>query len=153
MPARRRRFEPINDLKRWIPFAAWLGFVGVVIACADTGRMRGFLGWVNSLPFGDKAGHFVLIGTMAHLLNYALRFKVLPIGRLGPQLGGLLVLAVITVEEFSQIWIPGRTFDVGDLVANTLGVALAELTARRILGGHARSLESDSTGSPGTGRK
>ncbi len=153
MPARLRRFEPINDLKRWIPFAGWLGFVGVVIACADTGRMRGFLGWVNSLPLGDKAGHFVLIGTMAHLLNYALRFKVLPVGRFGPQLGGLLVLSVITLEEFSQIWIPGRTFDVGDLVANAVGVALAELAARRILGGHARSLESDAIGSPRNGRK
>ncbi len=93
--------------------------------------MRGFLGWVNSLPFGDKAGHFVLIGTMAHLLNFALRFKVLSVGRLGSQLGGLLVLTVITGEEFSQIWIPGRTFDLGDLVANSLGVAVAELVARR----------------------
>ena len=127
--------------------------MGVVIACADTGRMRGFLGWVNSLPFGDKAGHFVLIGTMAHLLNYALRFKVLSVGRMAPQLGGLLVLAVITVEECSQIWIPGRTFDVGDLVANSLGVALGELAARRILGSHPRGLGSGSTGSLGTGRK
>lgn len=123
-------------MKRWIPFVGWLGFVGVVIACADTGRMRGFLDWANSLPLGDKAGHFVLIGTMAHLLNYALRFKVRSVGRMAPQLGGLLVLAVITVEECSQIWIPGRTFDAGDLVANSLGVALAELVARRILGGH-----------------
>ena len=115
--------------------------------------MRRFLGWVNSLPFGDKAGHFVLIGTMAYLLNYALRFKVLSVGRLAPQLGGLLVLTVITLEEFSQIWIPGRTFDVGDLVANSLGVAVAELAARRILGCPARGLGSGSTGSVGSGRK
>jgi polysaccharide biosynthesis protein VpsQ len=119
-------------LKRWIPFVAWLAFVGGVIVCADTGRMRGFLGWVNSLPLGDKAGHFVLIGTMAHLLNYALCFRTWRIGKWPLQSGGLVILALITAEEFSQIWIPGRTFDAGDLVANGIGVVLADVVARLV---------------------
>lgn len=123
-----------RHLKRWIPFIAWLVFVGGVIVCADTGRLRAFLGWVNSLPLGDKAGHFVLIGTMAHLLNYALRFKTRRIGKWPFQVGGLIILALITVEEVSQIWIPSRTFDAGDLLANTVGVFVAELLARRLLG-------------------
>jgi polysaccharide biosynthesis protein VpsQ len=120
-------------LKRWIPFVAWVGFVGGVIVCADTGHMRGFLGWVNSLPLGDKAGHLFLIGMTAHFLNFALGFRAWRIRRCSPQQGGLIVLAVITVEELSQIWIPLRTFDRGDLLANGLGVFLAELAARRIM--------------------
>lgn len=101
--------------------------------------MRGFLGWVNSLPLGDKAGHFFLIGTMAHLLNYALRFRTWGIGRLPLQSGGMVILALITAEEFSQIWIPDRTFDAGDLLANTAGVLLAELVARKVSGKGAAS--------------
>ena len=48
--------------------------------------------------------------------------------RLGPfrwLLGGLIIAAVMTIEEISQLWIPTRTCDPGDLIANFAGVMLA----------------------------
>ena len=85
---------------------------------------------MNSFPFGDKAGHFFLIGVMACLLNQALAYRSQPIRTTRVQLGGLIVAVVMTVEEFSQLWFSSRTFDPGDLLANVLGVLVAEGFAR-----------------------
>ncbi len=85
---------------------------------------------MNSFPFGDKAGHSFLIGVMAFLLNHALAYRTCSIRFTRVQLGGLVILALITLEEFSQLWFTSRTFDVGDLLANTLGVLAAECFAR-----------------------
>ena len=106
-------------------------FVGGVIVCADRGAWRGFFGWINRLPLGDKAGHIFLIGIMAHLLNRALTGRALSLGSLRWQLGGLIIGVVMTIEEISQIWIPSRTFDWGDLAANYAGILIAEWRARR----------------------
>ena len=85
---------------------------------------------MNSFPFGDKAGHLFLIGVMAFLLNHALAYRTCSIRFTRVQLGGMVILALITLEEFSQLWFSSRTFDVGDLLANTLGVLAAEWFAR-----------------------
>ncbi len=109
----------------------WLGFVAGVIICADRRLLGWFFGWVNGIPFGDKAGHFFLIGVLAMLLNHALSYQVHRISRWQWQRGGLVVLLVMTMEEFSQLWFSSRSFDVGDLLANALGVLAAEWIARR----------------------
>lgn len=85
---------------------------------------------MNSFPFGDKAGHFFLIGVMAFLLNHAFAYRAYPIRTARVQLGGFIVAVVMTLEEFSQLWFSSRTFDLGDLLANTLGVLAAEGFAR-----------------------
>ncbi len=102
-----------------------------VIICADRRQLGGFFRWVNGIPFGDKAGHFFLIGVLALLLNHALSYRVHRIRDGHWQLGGLVVFLIITVEEFSQLWFSSRTFDLGDLAANAVGVLAAEWIARR----------------------
>lgn len=109
----------------------WLAFVVAIIASADRGGLRSFLTWVNSLPLGDKAGHFFLLGVMALLLNHALAYRTCSIRFTRVQLGGLMILVLITLEEFSQLWFTSRTFDLGDLLANGLGIFAAEWFARR----------------------
>ena len=102
-----------------------------VIYAADRHLARGFFGWVQSFPMGDKAGHFVLMGTLAFLLNRALGCRMM---RPGMQLGGVIVGVFVVAEEFSQLWFPWRTFDYGDLVADFLGIAFAGFLARRFAG-------------------
>ena len=102
-----------------------------VIFCADSGALRGLFRWINSVPFGDKVGHVFLIGIMAHLLNRALAGRCLRVSKTRWQMGGLIVAVLMTIEEFTQIWIPSRTFDWGDLLANYAGVIVAEWLARR----------------------
>ena len=113
-------------LKRWLPFALFLALCIGIIAGADRGGLRAFLNLVASVPFLDKVGHVALIGSLAYLFNRALGGR-----RLGPfQLGGLIVAACMTAEEFSQLWFPTRTFDLLDLTANYTGVACAEIAWR-----------------------
>lgn len=115
-------------MRRWLPFAAFFAFIVTVIYAADRHLARGFFNWVQTIPLGDKAGHFVLMGTLAFLLNRALAGRTISPG---VQLGGVIVAVFVVAEEFSQRWLPWRTFDYGDLLADFLGIALADWLARR----------------------
>ncbi len=115
-------------MRRWLPFLTFFAFIIAVIYAADRHLARGFFEWVQSLPLGDKAGHFVLMGTLAFLLNRALAGRTL---RPGVQLGGVIVAVFVVVEEISQRWLPWRTFDYADLAADFLGIAMADWLARR----------------------
>jgi polysaccharide biosynthesis protein VpsQ len=103
-----------------------------IIFVADTKSTRYVLSFVGNIPFGDKIGHFFLIGIFSFLLNLSLNcrkvWRVL--------IGSLIVLAIVTLEEFSQIFIRGRSFDLTDLVADFLGilifVKLAEIVFKRL---------------------
>lgn len=111
---------------RWILASLWLAFVGGIIWMADTHRGRTFMDWVERTPGGDKLGHFFLIGMMAFFLNVALRGR-----RLGKvQVGSLIVAIVFVAEEFTQLRFPWRHFDVGDLAADFIGIAVADWLSR-----------------------
>ncbi len=125
-------------MRRWVPFAAFLAFIIVVIYAANQRLARGFFGLVQSFPLGDKAGHFVLMGTLAFLLNRALACRTIPPG---VQLGGAIVAVFVVAEEISQRWLPSRSFDYGDLVADFLGIALAGWLARRFSRGDERAIK------------
>ena len=101
-------------------------FVGIILL-ADQGR--GFWGFLDSIPLGDKLGHLVLVGTLAFLLNLHLKGRRFP-GRAGwLMLGSGIVAALMTVEECSQLFVPHRTPDALDGLANLLAAALAQLAA------------------------
>ena len=113
--------------QRWLPFSLFFLFVAGIIIGSDLGLISSITNWVNNLPYGDKTGHVLLIGTLTFLLNYGLNGRMVKIGRLKILLGCAIVAVAITVEEFSQMWIPLRTFDSIDLAANYLGIGLAGL--------------------------
>ena len=113
--------------QRWLPFSLFFLFVAGIIVGSDLGLIGSITNWVNNLPYGDKTGHVLLIGTLTFLPNYGLNGRMVKIGRLKILLGCAIVAVAITVEEFSQIWIPLRTFDSIDLAANYLGIGLAGL--------------------------
>lgn len=103
---------------------AWLLAVILIIALADTESARWFFLWVESHHGTDKAGHFFLIGGMAFFLNAALGCR--RVDWMGTRwlTGSLVVATVFTLEEISQIWIPSRHFDFGDLAADFAGILL-----------------------------
>jgi polysaccharide biosynthesis protein VpsQ len=110
---------------KWIPFSLFFLFVVGIIVADDLGRLQTIIHWVGSFPLGDKWGHFIMIGTLTFLLNHALDGRMLKIGGRKVLLGCAVVTVGMTLEEFSQIWIPSRTFDLVDLSANYLGICLA----------------------------
>lgn len=113
--------------RRWWFFAGWLAMVATIIALADTGHLAWVLSFLQSIPMSDKVCHFILVGTLGYLFNQALSCR-----KLGPVLLGSLVIGIVlTAEEISQRWVPGRTFDYGDMAANIAGCIAADLLSRR----------------------
>lgn len=91
-----------------------------IIFLADTKSTRYVLSFVGNIPYGDKIGHLVLMGTLSFLINWCLNFR--RIYRI--LLGSLIVLFFVTIEEFSQIFIRGRSFDLSDLLFDFIGIFL-----------------------------
>ncbi|WP_417912543.1 VanZ family protein [Candidatus Electronema sp. TJ] len=113
-------------LRGLVTFAAvgLLAFICWIIWLADTGRSSVFFDLVKMLPYGDKLGHFLLFGPLTFGINTALQFRKARLGRIAVPLGSLLVLCFVLLEEFSQHFVPGRTLDLLDLLADSAGIAL-----------------------------
>ena len=99
---------------RW----TWLFFVQLAIVAG-----AGVLASARRLPAAlfssgvDKLGHFLGLGVLAFL---AVSF----FGRSRWRRTVVIVAAASVVEELSQRLLPARTFDLGDMAANLVGIAL-----------------------------
>jgi VanZ family protein len=71
---------------------------------------------------------------MALALNYGLNFRTYKLSGWGHpnlQIGAIIVLIFATIEECSQYYIPSRTFDLGDLLADFVGVVLFSIWRKK----------------------
>lgn len=100
-------------------FAAFL--IGIIVL-ANTGRGSFLFQWVSVLPGGDFTGHIVLMGTMSLLLNAALRFRTFALWGVPVLWGTAVFLGIATLEECSQWFIPSRSFSLGDMAGNAIGI-------------------------------
>jgi VanZ family protein len=103
-----------------------------IIFLANQKGTRYLLSFVKNIPYGDKLGHFLLMGFLSFLLNMALSSRTFKLWKFNYLLGSLIGLIVVTIEEISQIFVRGRTFDWGDLVFDYLGIFLFGELARFI---------------------
>jgi VanZ family protein len=107
-------------------------FIALIIILADLGKL-GFLGLINSVPYGDKAGHFLLYGILTLLIDLTLlrshrdRNPNLLVFRVA-----LVLALLIGLEEVSQQFFDKRTFSLIDLAASYLGVIVFSWLALRI---------------------
>jgi len=97
-------------------------FIGFVILSANFGWDFFFFDWVKYLPLGDKMAHFLLVGGVSFFVNLLLEVRKMKIGKREILLGSCLVFTFITLEEFSQLFLIRRKFDLIDLSANYLGI-------------------------------
>ena len=111
----------------------YLVFIALVIWLADIGSCQTICGPAKALPYGDKIGHFVLVGLLAASVFFVFRLPRLTLGRYSISGASAAVIAFISLEEFSQNWFPERTADWGDLGASYLGILCFELIARRLM--------------------
>jgi len=97
------------------------------------GLCQGYLQFWNDLPYGDKAGHFILYGILTLLVDLSL-FRSLPTRspkRFAVTIG-LILAVLIGLEEFSQQYFANRTFSLLDLSASYLGVIFFSWLALRV---------------------
>ena len=117
------------NLRLMLPLSFFL-FIGFIIYLADSADHNFAFRLIGHIPYGDKVMHGLLYGTMALLLNYGLNFKSKKILGFNMQVGALMVLAFAGLEEITQYWLPSRTCDIFDFVADTVGVSLFSLWRR-----------------------
>ncbi|MDY6991475.1 MAG: VanZ family protein [Pseudomonadota bacterium] len=106
----------------------------LIIWAANQGSYQSIFKLVYVLPFGDKLGHFILIGFLALIVNltwHCARFKCFKWQLLK---GSALVLGIVVLEELSQLFIASRTFDLGDLVFDCLGIWVSGHLAQFLTG-------------------
>jgi polysaccharide biosynthesis protein VpsQ len=105
----------------------------LIIVLADMGALPHFLQVWKDLPYGDKAGHFILYGILTLLVELAF-FRSRP-NRSRESLtvtSGLILALLIGLEELSQQYFADRTFSLMDLAASYLGVIFFSWLALRI---------------------
>ena len=119
--------------KRLIPALLFFIFIATVIFFADKANYNFAFRWVGSVPNGDKYAHALLYGTLALLLNYGLGFRVFKFLNIYLQVGSIAVLTFAGLEELSQYYIPSRTCDIYDFLADILGVVLFTIIGKYIL--------------------
>ena len=94
-----------------------------IVWCASAGWYRPTFHWVLDIV-SDKLLHFALTGLLTLLLN--LSFNLATVSKHSKWLlwGTSLMLLLATLEEISQYWLSNRTFDLGDLACNYLGILI-----------------------------
>lgn len=107
-------------------------FVAAIVVLADLNAIPPIVRKVYDFPNGDKLGHLVLFG----LLNFFLTSAFLPrftLDRKRIALSiGLILALVAAAEEWSQQFFSARTFDLADLMASFIGVAVGGRAAMRL---------------------
>lgn len=112
-----------------IVFAAF--FVSIIVA-ADVGSLQPVLDRIERVPYFDKVGHLVLVGTLAFLCNLAIhpRARGGPWWRVTPTTW--VLLGLLTIEELSQHFIARRHCDVADWISDVIGLLLAQCLLARL---------------------
>jgi polysaccharide biosynthesis protein VpsQ len=111
----------------WIKWLAvlFILFMLAIIILADLGSIPEPVKMVYRFPNGDRVGHFVLYGILTFLVNMAFPRK-LQIARINVFYGSLIIAALATLEEISQLFFPHRTSDLIDLTFSLLGIVCAD---------------------------
>ncbi len=98
-------------------------FLIAIVVLADRGALPGWITLLYNFPYGDKVGHFLLMGLLAFLVNLSLSRRKVRILSRPVLLGSLIVTVLVTLEELSQGLFASRSASLGDLGASYLGIA------------------------------
>lgn len=100
-------------------------FILWIIYLANTGGKSIFFELVGAVPHGDKLGHMGLFGCLTLLAIFGSKFRTFSCGKINIYYGAAVVLVFVLIEEISQAYIPSRTFEFVDLIADSIGIIFA----------------------------
>lgn len=111
-------FVQFMKLKFWLPPVVWAAIIFAASSFPTSGLPPTF-------PQADKLAHFIIYGILALLLHRAFRLE----RRYGPLTAVLLSILVASIygalDEYHQSFIPTRSTDLLDWLADTLGAISA----------------------------
>lgn len=119
---------------RWLLPTLTVGFILVflaIIRIANRGEGDQWWAFLKSIPAGDKLGHVGLVGLLSLLTNLTFPGAHPRLPRWITRTTFIL-LVLLTLEELAQAFLPHRTCDVGDWLADLLGLGLGQTLALRL---------------------
>lgn len=115
------------NIRCFNPYAIFTLFMLVLISgaifSADTGFANTPIQLIQQLPWGDKWAHAILYGSLAFGLG---RSFIPGFAHFGLARAVIWVGLFAFIEELSQYWFPLRTVDAGDLLADVVGLGIAQ---------------------------
>jgi VanZ family protein len=108
---------------KWLA-GVYVSILVLLVFLADRKESQFLFRPIRNMPYGDKAGHFLLMGLFSLILNLALSCRTVKIWKLNLLTGTLIVALVVTLEEFSQLFVRYRSFDPVDLFFDYAGIFL-----------------------------
>jgi hypothetical protein len=116
-----------SSVKKFIPGIAWF-FLILVLICLPGSKIPPVETWLNDIYF-DKWVHAGLFAMLVFLFIYPMYKKmILPLRVKRNWAIKIAIAAVIwglTTEFIQKFFIPGRSFDIYDLAADTTGILVA----------------------------
>lgn len=105
-------------------------FYGTVTYAGAKGTLPSQVHHIYDLPGGDKAGHLIIMGLISFAVMISVRLFVSNANRFkGTILTTLFLVALFTLEEFSQKYVSRRTFSLMDLWFSYGGTLIGIVTA------------------------
>ena len=107
----------------------YTGFFVVIVIIADRGEGDRWWSFIHDIPYGDKVGHLGLVGALSLFCNLAFAprgARCLP--RSVTRVTFILFM-LLSIEEIAQAYLPHRTCDFSDWLADLAGLALGQITA------------------------
>lgn len=117
---------------KWVAGIFTLIIILIIIA-ADLGLGPFIFTFLNSIPGGDKTGHFVLMGILSFVVNLSLNVSKVRIFSIDVLKGSLIIAVAVTVEEFSQLFLEFRGFSLVDLFFDYAGIVIFGWLAERLV--------------------
>lgn len=108
-------------------------FLILIVVGVNLGLDLAVFNLVYEIPFGDKISHFILTGLFSFFLNLTLQADRIRIFSFHLLKGTWIVLLLVTLEEFSQIFFVYRNFSLLDLAFDYAGIILFGLLAAWIV--------------------
>jgi VanZ family protein len=109
-------------VKQLLAIAAILTVIAIIII-ANQGLAPQYFGFLYGFPGGDKVAHFAILGTLTFLVTFAFP-RTRPFGQWHFALAPFIILTLISIEELSQGFIPGRSLSLTDWLANFAGIVV-----------------------------
>lgn len=100
----------------------FISFLGTIILLRNNNLGKLFFSLFQNIPYYDKIGHFNLMGILTFLSVVTIAPNISVNQPKSTIIVSGVVLAIITLEEFSQLLIATRTFSFIDLLCDFLGV-------------------------------
>ena len=107
--------EGVDAVMKKVAGTLWIVMLVMVVSGELLPGTSPPMRWVSSTGISDKVLHYGAYMILAGL-------PILGFAQLGGILWALAMVPLGVVLEFVQKVVPGRSFDLGDITANTLGV-------------------------------